>query len=51
LEKIIPLYQKYPIIGVKALDFADWWKVALIMKEGGHLVVRENKKGWMRFAK
>jgi hypothetical protein len=36
-EKIIPLYHKYPIKGAKALDFADWCKVALIMKEGGHL--------------
>jgi len=36
-EKIIPLFQKYPIQGSKALDFSDWCRVALIIKEGRHL--------------
>jgi len=36
-EKIIPFFKKYPIIGVKALDFADWCKVAELMKEKKHL--------------
>ena len=36
-EKIIPFFIKYPILGVKALDFADWCKVAELMKEKKHL--------------
>ena len=36
-EKIIPLFQKYPIHGVKALDFADFCKVAKLMKDQKHL--------------
>ena len=30
-EKIIPFFIKYPIIGVKSLDFEDWCKIAFIM--------------------
>jgi len=52
LDKIIPLFQQYPIIGVKALDFADWCKVAQIMKEGRHLTIEgldeiRKIKSWM----
>ena len=36
-EKIIPFFQKYPIIGIKALDFADWCKVALLINNKAHL--------------
>ena len=38
-EKIIPLFrqEKYPIHGVKALDFADFCKVAKLMKDQKHL--------------
>ena len=36
-EKIIPFFKKYPIRGVKALDFADWCKVAELMKDKKHL--------------
>jgi len=36
-EKIIPFFVKYPIIGVKSLDFDDWCKVAELMKEKKHL--------------
>ena len=32
-EKIIPFFQNYSILGVKALDFADWCKVAELMQE------------------
>ena len=38
-NKIIPLFKKYPIIGVKALDFAAWCQVASMMKEKKHLTV------------
>jgi hypothetical protein len=36
-EKIIPFFQKYPIIGVKRLDFQDWCKIAELMKNKVHL--------------
>ena len=35
--KIIPFFNKYPIHGIKALDYADFVKAADIMKEKGHL--------------
>lgn len=31
-EKIIPFFKKYPILGLKGLDFSDWCKVADIIK-------------------
>lgn len=34
---IIPFFQKYPIQGVKALDFKDFCQVAKMMKDGIHL--------------
>lgn len=37
LDKIIPFYTKYPILGVKSLDFADFTKVAYLMKDKAHL--------------
>ena len=40
-DKIIPFFNKYPILGVKALDFADFSKVADLMKDKNHL----NQKG------
>jgi hypothetical protein len=36
-DKIIPFFDKYPIVGVKALDYADLKKAAEIMKVKGHL--------------
>jgi hypothetical protein len=36
-EKIIPLFRKYPILGVKSEDFQDWCNVAELMKEKKHL--------------
>jgi hypothetical protein len=32
IEKIIPFFHKYPIVGVKSLDFSDFVKVANILK-------------------
>lgn len=45
-EKIIPLFKKYSIIGVKALDFEDWCKAAEIMKAKGNTKgrIRKNNK-------
>jgi len=34
--KIIPLFEKYPIQGVKSLDYVDFCKVAALMKENCH---------------
>ena len=36
-EKIIPLFDKYPVLGVKRENFNDFCKVALLMKEKAHL--------------
>ena len=36
-DKIIPFFLKHPIIGVKALDFADWCEVAEMMNNKEHL--------------
>jgi hypothetical protein len=36
-EKVIPLFQKYPIIGVKHLDYLDFLKVIELMKNKKHL--------------
>ena len=41
LNKIIPFFNKYPILGVKSLDFADFKKVAELVKNKEHL----NKSG------
>jgi len=36
-NKIIPFFNKYPILGVKSLDFSDFKKVAELMKNKKHL--------------
>ena len=36
-NKIIPFFQKYPILGVKSKDFEDWCRVVVLMKENKHL--------------
>jgi LAGLIDADG endonuclease len=48
---IIPLFEKYPILGVKYLDYFDFCKVVNLMNEGKHLtnegliLIREIKSG------
>lgn len=37
LNKIIPFFNQYPILGVKSLDFADFKKVAELVKNKEHL--------------
>ena len=37
LNKIIPFFKKYPLRGVKALDFKDFCRAAELMKEKKHL--------------
>jgi hypothetical protein len=34
---LIPFFEKYPISGIKYLDFADFCQVAELMKESKHL--------------
>ena len=36
-QKIIPFFKKHSILGVKELDFADFCKVAELMKDKMHL--------------
>jgi len=36
-DKVIPLFNKYPIIGVKSKDFADFCKAAELIKNKAHL--------------
>ena len=36
-EKIIPFFNKHPVVGVKLLNYNDWCKVAEIIKAKGHL--------------
>jgi len=37
VEKIIPLFKEYPLIGVKKKDYLDFFKVAELMKTKKHL--------------
>ena len=37
LEKIIPFFDKNPLLGIKLLDYQDFCKVALLMKKKAHL--------------
>lgn len=36
-NKIIPFFDKYPILGIKSLDFADFKSVAELVKNKEHL--------------
>ena len=36
-DKVIPFFVKYPILGVKSKDFADFCKVAELMQNKDHL--------------
>ena len=44
LDKIIPFFKKYPILGVKAKDFADFVFVADLMKRKVHLTEKGFKQ-------
>jgi hypothetical protein len=37
VNTIIPFFQKYPILGVKSLDYADFKKVAIVIQSKNHL--------------
>lgn len=36
-DKIIPFFEKYPILGVKGLDFKDFCKASELIKNKTHL--------------
>jgi NADH:ubiquinone oxidoreductase subunit 3 (subunit A) len=38
-NKLVPFFQKYPLHGVKRLDYLDWCKVAELMQNKAHLTV------------
>ena len=44
VSKVIPFFNEYPIIGVKSLDFADFKKVAELVKDKEHLTKSGFKK-------
>jgi hypothetical protein len=54
IEKIIPFFVKYPILGVKAKDFEDFCKVTELMQNKEHLTapgldqIRQIKAGMNR---
>ena len=37
LNIVIPLFEKYPLQGIKVLNFQDFYQVALLMKDKAHL--------------
>lgn len=37
VDKIIPLFEEYPILGVKALDFKDFKEASVLIKSKAHL--------------
>jgi len=43
-EKIIPFLNKYPIAGVKSLDYLDFCKVAELIKNKEHLTLEGLEK-------
>jgi hypothetical protein len=38
-HKIIPFFSKYPIFGIKHLDYIDWCKIANLINLGSHLTL------------
>jgi hypothetical protein len=51
INKVIPLFSKYPIVGIKSQDFQDFKQVALLIENKEHLTafglekIREIKAG------
>lgn len=37
IDIIIPFFDKYPVFGIKSLDYADFKKVAFMVKSKEHL--------------
>jgi hypothetical protein len=55
LDKIIPFFDKYPLQGNKRFNYADFYKVAMLMKDKAHLtpeglaLIEEIKTGMNTF--
>jgi hypothetical protein len=53
-DKIIPFFNKYPILGLKKLDYFDWCRIANLKSAGAHLTfegleeIRKIKSGMNR---
>jgi hypothetical protein len=43
-EKVIPFFDKYKIVGIKAMDYKDFCNIAKIMKDKSHLTPEGLKK-------
>jgi hypothetical protein len=43
-NKIIPFFEKYPLLSIKRLDFQDFCKVSCILKEKNFLNEEDNLK-------
>jgi hypothetical protein len=43
-EKIIPFFHRYPLHGIKSMDFQDFYKVSKIMEDKSHLTPEGLKK-------
>ena len=39
-DKVIPLFNEYPIIGIKSQDYQDFKKVALLIQNKDHLTIK-----------
>lgn len=39
VEKVIPFFEMYPLVGIKQNDFLDWCKVAKLMSNKSHLTI------------
>ena len=43
-SKVIPLFSKYPIFGIKSKDFQDFKQVAILINNKDHLTVKGLEK-------
>ena len=39
IEKVLPFFELYPLIGIKQNDFLDWCKAAKLITDGSHLTI------------
>ena len=39
INKIIPFFEKNPLLGIKTYDYLDWCQIALLMKDSSHLTI------------
>lgn len=37
LDKVIPLFEEYPVLGVKAKDFEDYLEASILIRSKAHL--------------